>query len=314
MQNASLPLHTLAVAKTAIVTSVTSALIAWSLCSLRAPAQFLPNLDEENTAEIGRLTSKIKANPKDAMLYVRRANCYRDLCEEEKALKDYANALALDPTQKRALRERANLYASQKKYDNALADYNRVLALYPDESDGYISRSMLYSTLKRDDRALVDLNRALKLRPTRKLAREYRAGVLERLCRYKEAIADYDYLITIDAAHSVKWIQRAAACYLKAGNTKKALASYSQLIAINPHDEFAYLFRGKVYFQLKLYEKAIADYTSALDETVDEPHVILMERSKAYEKIGQHEKAAKDAARARLPVGRGGQASARSKR
>lgn len=265
----------------------------------------MPNLDEENESEISKINKRIKANPGDHMLYVHRANCYRELYEEGKAHDDYTTALRINPKSKRALRERANLFASLKKYDEALADYNRIIQLYPDDCDGYMNRSLLYSTLKQDKLALADLNRALKLNPNRRLALEYRGSLYERIGRYKDALADYEHLWKTDQKRSIKWIQRLAECHLKAGDKQSALANYSQLIAINAHDEFAYLSRGNLYFQLKQYQKAVADYTRALNETVDAPDAILMARSQAYEKLGMHDKAAQDAAQARKPIGRG---------
>lgn len=82
----------------------------------------------------------------------------------------------------------------------------------------------------------------------------------------------------------------------QAGKTEQAIEVLSKAIENNP-THLAYLQRGKAYSELKMYDKAIIDYTKALRI---EPNMraALWSRGKAYRKTGKKWKGKKDIERA----------------
>lgn len=82
----------------------------------------------------------------------------------------------------------------------------------------------------------------------------------------------------------------------QAGKTEQAIEVLSKAIENNP-THLAYLQRGKAYSELKMYDKAIIDYTKALRI---EPNMrgALWSRGKAYRKTGKKWKGRNDIERA----------------
>jgi tetratricopeptide (TPR) repeat protein len=82
----------------------------------------------------------------------------------------------------------------------------------------------------------------------------------------------------------------------QAGKTEQAIEVLSKAIEHNP-THLAYLQRGKAYYELRMYEKAIIDFTKALRI---EPNMrgALWSRGKAYRKTGKKGKGRKDIERA----------------
>lgn len=97
----------------------------------------------------------------------------------------------------------------------------------------------------------------------------------EELCnenKYEEAIADYSELIELDPDDDWAYSTRGD-CYKKLEQFEKAIIDYTKAIELNPDDEYVYLVyldRGDCYKELQRYEEANADYKKVLELTDDE--------------------------------------------
>jgi len=97
------------------------------------------------------------------------------------------------------------------------------------------------------------------------------------------------------------------------GRVLQAIEQYSRLIAINPEEWSAYLYRAHAFRRVKEYEKAVADYTTLLDNagdaTPDAWH--LYQRATPLWILGRTDEALDDYRRVRNLLGRPGYADAR---
>ena len=168
-----------------------------------------------------------------SVLQYNSAQVYVALGKLDEALLHYGKAIEMDPYYSEYYNESANIFQQQEQYEEALATYklaihysapypevffntaichvhlnqerealeylNMSLDLAPDQPEAYLLRSELLSMLNHDAEALIDLNTAI-LRDSNSIAARVNRAVLHyNAASYELALADMDYVITIDA-------------------------------------------------------------------------------------------------------------------
>ena len=128
----------------------------------RGNAYFQIKKYAEALQDFNRLTEELKV--KDAVIFIKKANCNTALGNTDLALKDYTKVINLDRSNEDALIKRADLYVKTNKTPLAIADYRRVLTINPDNPDAYIGRAKMYINQKRYDLAMEDLNQSIKIK------------------------------------------------------------------------------------------------------------------------------------------------------
>lgn len=120
--------------------------------------------------------------------------------------------------------------SSQDLYQAELAKVTRGINLEPNQAEHYLERAILYLCLKAPEKAIEDLNLALALNGN-------------------NAIAHFD----LGLAHSQQ------------KNYRKAIESYSHITNENPTSYIrACINRGKAYTDLQEYQKALDNFTEAI--------------------------------------------------
>lgn len=166
--------------------------------------------------------------------------------------------------------ERARKFSQNHQYEDELDDLNKAIDLDPNFAEVYMERANLYALNLPKEKggymaAVADYSRVLELEPMDDQARHLRAMDYEQLGQYDNAIADYTTT-------------------LNNGNT-----DFSDKELAGEH-----LNRGRLYqWQKRDYEKAIADYTAALqlDPQINGAH---RHRGVCYELLGESKKAQDD--------------------
>ncbi len=102
------------------------------------------------------------------------------------------------------------------------------------------------------------------------------------------------------------WMFFKGQVFSEQGRVLQAIEQYSRLIAINPEDWSAYLYRAHAFRRVKEYEKAVDDYTTLLDSTGDTfPDVWhLYQRATPLWILGRTDEALDDYRRVRNLLGR----------
>jgi len=91
-----------------------------------------------------------------------------------------------------------------------------------------------------------------------------RGKALEKLLRYKEAIASYDKAIEIKPDDQLAWWRRGKALD-ELSRHEEAIASFDKAVEIKPDDLDAWWHRGYALLQLSRYDEAIASYDKAIE-------------------------------------------------
>ncbi len=116
--------------------------------------------------------------PNSAEAYLKRGNTYLDKAEYDKAIKDYSEAIRLDPTLATAYYKRGNAYADKKEFDKAIEDYGDAIRLDPKYAGAYYNRGCVYTDKQEYDKAIKNYTEAIRLKP------EYGDAYYNRGCLY----------------------------------------------------------------------------------------------------------------------------------
>jgi tetratricopeptide (TPR) repeat protein len=233
---------------------------------------------------ISDLTEAIRIDPKHWMLYQRRENFYKKTGDLKRAKADYvaAHALEFEEQAGHSFYDQRNVRigaptANDERAceltpgDEGIAACTRVIASGAvkgtDLAKTYYARGSKYrvrSNYNYDtDHAIVDLTEAIHLDPSFSAALTAR-GLAFRSAEADYAIDDYNEAIRLNPKDSTAFHERARIYrYYKHDHTQ-ALADFAETIRLEPGLVAAYRERGSLYFFLRNYDGAIADYTEVI--------------------------------------------------
>ena len=200
----------------------------------------------------------------DALALYRRGAVLDGLGQSERALKDYNQAIRLDPKFPLAYYGRGILLATRERaYARAVGDFDKVLQLVPDNVDALIRRGDAYGQLGDFGHAIADLDRAVQLAPDDVEPYIYRGLAHNRRGENKLAVADFDTALKLDP-RNVDALRNRGALYATNGQADLAIRDLNAAIAIQPNDPLSFYDRGYAHFAKRNYEMAIVDYSTAI--------------------------------------------------
>jgi tetratricopeptide (TPR) repeat protein len=230
-----------------------------------------------------------------------RCRCYAVVGDDGAAINDLQKAIAIgiDPDADNAYEYLARLYDARKQPAKAIQALTEAIKINPGDPGYYKIRASLQVERGAYGEAEKDFDQAVKLNP-KSLTYFTRAQFFEKVKNYDAALKDYVYVIKLEqpdekiSKRVLAQKHRAEIFALKNKHLEAIRELTDALKARTNDDEDELLWlRGQQYAQLKMYEKAIADYTSAID-SAPEFAGAYEARSAAYEKIGKTELAQKD--------------------
>ena len=101
-----------------------------------------------------------------ALVLTNRATSRQLTNDFEGAIRDYSQAIEIEPGRANAYNGRCWAYAMLRRPERALADCNESLRLNPDDPYALDSRALAYWLMSRDELARADLERARALNPS----------------------------------------------------------------------------------------------------------------------------------------------------
>ena len=244
--------------------------------SVSAEDYFKRGLENKNCTEaVADFNKAIELNPKEARYYTERGRCLTDV-KNESALADFSKAVALKPDYSEAYLGRAIIYFkkflsgedAEKSQAKALLDFNQSLKYDPKCSACYFNRAKFYFWARETEtKVFSDFDKAIELDPRNR-----------------------EYLITTAGMR----------CLI---DDVKCVADCNKMLEINPKDTDALLLRGQSYFALREFQKAVDDFTLAI-ETAPFPAFIYPKRAKAYRALGKIKEAEADEEKFKMLTGK----------
>jgi tetratricopeptide (TPR) repeat protein/serine/threonine protein kinase len=216
-------------------------------------------------------TQSIKLDGNWAVAWAGRARAYEELKEYRKAVNDYSSAIALDSADAESLSRRGFLYGQfLNAADKAVKDFNQAIVLDPKKTSAWLGLGAVHMDRKEWEKGIHDYSQVLELEPekaeTPEMARIwFQLGFARtRLARFREAESDYSKALALDPNFVEAWYNRGWV-YNEVHQYEKAEADYTQAISRKPLNVDYLLARGIVRCDhLKQYDNAIKDFTEAI--------------------------------------------------
>jgi len=181
-------------------------------------------------------TEAIRLNPQDAKAYNNRGSAYDDKRDYDAAIRDYTEAIRLNPLYAKAYVGRAAAYINGKKdYDAAIRDANEAIRLNPQDANAYYNRGLAYRNKGDYDAAIRDYNEAIRLNPQSASAYNNRAWICYLLRMYDQSLADSNRSLQIDSK-SAATLDTRGAVYQALGDYERALVDLDLALSIEPEN------------------------------------------------------------------------------
>ncbi|MER9849710.1 tetratricopeptide repeat protein [Mesorhizobium sp. M0106] len=209
-----------------------------------------------------------------AIAYHGRAIAWTDSGDDDRAIADYDNAIALDPDDIDAYNERGQIWLDKGENDSTISDFDRAIELDPGKAETYYNRGRAWAHKGDDSRAIADYSHAIEFDPAYFQAYNNRGFVFNRMGEFDRAIADFDETISLDPQHPYAYNNRAISWGAK-GDAERAVADYSQAITLDPTYVNPYGSRGIYYFYDREPAKAQADLAAAAELAPDNAYFAI---------------------------------------
>jgi tetratricopeptide (TPR) repeat protein len=207
---------------------------------------------------------RIEANPADSFAYFARAESFLHKKELDKALKDLAEAVRLDPNHNDVRNVYGAVYAAKGDYDQALEQFNQVLGREAENVDALTTRGVILLKRQDLDRALADFSKALQSEPDCLTALKGQCMIFASRSDWEGALADIEQILLLDPG-DYKILALRGKIRHSQGKLDLALGDLTEALRANPRWVVALLDRAEVYNAMKQPDKAIADCDRAID-------------------------------------------------
>ncbi len=245
----------------------------------RAGYYFLQG-DYERAAQY--YTRDIEREPQQVNHYIGRAYCYLLVLQKEGALADVERALMIAPNNVIAIQLYGDIYALEKNYEAALEIFQRAHQLNPNWGNPSFSRGSVLLDKKEFKSALEELDKAISLLTQIPLFYVIRSMAHYRLGNLEAAHNDQDSALHLSEKEALTMSDINMQIYENYLDWSEAY--YARVLLKRPRSWYAYQGRADAYRMNGEHNKAITDYTRALEINPREPRLYLG-RGKSYQAI-----------------------------
>jgi tetratricopeptide (TPR) repeat protein len=193
---------------------------------------------------ISYFTARIRRNEKDASAYAHRGSAWEEKGEYDVALKDYNEAIHLEPEVAAYWNNRGNIWRAKKEYGKAIKDFTEAIRLDPKYYEAVLNRGNIWDDKKEYDKAIKDYNAAIRLNSNDALAFLNRGNTWGRKKKYDKAIKDYDDAIRLDSRYAPAFRNRGWTWSAKK-EYDKAIKDYDEAIRLDP--KYAVAFNSRAW-------------------------------------------------------------------
>ena len=244
----------------------------------------------------------------------------------EAAIKDYRQAIQVDPSFHAAYHNIGLALEKLGKYDEAIASYNEAIRVNPRYKEAFRERGRMKEMNGLIPAAIIDYSRAIELDPDFAVAFYNRGNARREMGLYYDAIEDFTTAINLkyelsdtynergrckhdlgkyeaaieDFNSSLSWdpkyvwpLHNIALCMKKLGRYEEAVEYIDKAIAVNPSCARCYQTKGLIKEERGQYVSAIEDYNKSLTFDSQDPNTFI-NRGLAREALGQFDEAISD--------------------
>jgi tetratricopeptide (TPR) repeat protein len=236
--------------------------------------------------------------PKTAGDFLDRANRRLGTGRHDLAIRDYAEALRLDPSSSMAKVGRGRAFLAKRDYQTAMEDFNDVLRQDSESVPAYVGRGTCYLGLARYAEAIADMSQAIRREPDKALWYQKRATAYRRTRQYGPCLADLERAVQLDPENftyhayrgelysifkrnkeaevdlvigvnaepqNPEWVLQLAVVYFNSKNYEAVVNLITVALRLNGKEARYYNCRGVAYRELTRPDEAIADFAKAIE-------------------------------------------------
>lgn len=168
---------------------------------------------------ITTLSKAIQLDPQHAEAYMNRGIAYLESGQANKALRDFAESLRLEPNAL-CYYNRAQAWLARRDLERAAADLDEAVRLVPEDAESFNMRAIVLCEQGEYERALADIERAIEL--GHGSGHRNKAIILEMVGEIQEAIACWDQALKARPKDPMALCRRGLLLE-RAGRTEQAL-------------------------------------------------------------------------------------------
>jgi tetratricopeptide (TPR) repeat protein len=162
-----------------------------------------------------------------------------------------------------ALANRGNAFRGKKEYEKAIRDYSQAVKLNPDDETIAHDRVTAFKAMKEEARAGHNHGGPMGSKPGANTVAAERCYAYQRKRLYPRAIPLCDEVIKHNANDAYAFYSRGEA-FAHTKKSDSAIRDFDQAIKLNPGFAEAFNSRGYAHLEMKRYDAAIADFDKAL--------------------------------------------------
>lgn len=225
---------------------------------------FAAEQQKDYTKALKLYSSGLTEKPDDPDMWSGRGRVLTHEGQFVRAESDIRKALELSPGNKKVLLDLAALFYYKKDYEEAVKQYNAIIKKQPNSPDALFGRGLTLVWLNKRKEAIKDFQKVITLNPKHVLAYKQLAVEYMEAGDARQAIKVIDAGLLNAAMSEELFFERALASY-KLGKKEDAVEDYTKAIKLNSNRKDFFNDRGFVRLELRQYSGAIEDFKRALE-------------------------------------------------
>jgi tetratricopeptide (TPR) repeat protein len=205
----------------------------------------------------------LRLDPRHARAYSNLGSLNLSMGNPARAIQFFDKALECDPELVEAYVGRCAARRESNDLAGALEDGERALKRDDTSAEAHVNVSSALFLAGRIPEALRSVNRGIELNPEYALAYSNRALIYEQMKDWESALKDYDAAIRLDSTFADAVRNRGWA-WMERREFDKALADFTRWTELRPKDPDARLYRAGMLDRLGRFEEAAKDAEQAL--------------------------------------------------
>ena len=145
---------------------------------------------------------------RDARYLNDRGSCYRKLAKYDLAIKDYLEAIKIDPSLVFVYNNLASTYRKSGENEKALTYYSYAISYDDSYFIAYNNRSSLYFDMNQIENAVADVNKSISINSLYAPAFNNRGVIYHHKKMYVEALANFDIALELNTNYAKAYLNR----------------------------------------------------------------------------------------------------------
>ncbi len=221
---------------------------------------FSNGLFKEALESISRLEKEYLDNP---ILFNISGACYAALGDLSEAVKNYEQAISINPSYYKAYFNLGNVFEELNQLDSAVLSYQRVIEIEPSYAEAHNNLGNVFRRLNQIDASIQSLEQAVTIKPDY-VESHYSLGVIfQELGRFEEAVSCYKLILEYKPDFA-EIHNNLGVVLQELGQTDKAINHLEKSLVLNPGFKEAHNNLGNIWRNAGKLAEAVESYIKAI--------------------------------------------------